>query len=483
MKNASLLLFFYMFFFVNILAACINPELNAILEEQKLNTVFISNNTNDVTRLTVTHIYHPRFDEEDFSLNTALTTIFEQNCRVISTGNGTAYTDPNNLTHVTMLPYREMSRETAIILENIIEINRNAKRIKIGSLGPSSYIGGLSLEDPSKNLLHEVGTGLSLTIDYYFPHAMEIFSNNLQDLSNRSLSNPICKHFFKEVTPSYSTLFPPSLGVSDRSKKLLDKFKVIHGAGVRAIRTIRDSFVNRIPLIHHTFLIGNVEDIPLGEVQRNCVLESIDSLSISSGWKHMIWTNKDPVRVQEDLRIAGGIVEIINIETVDLEDLTLIQNLIRGGKYDHATIFLKYNVLSKFGGLARGINYKVLKNLSLLNSAMNFYANLKQSIPLVSTDFFAAHPKHPIIERALFIARYHHNARPHQIKYLQSLKKNFRENGHEECLFRYGDSPLTLAFYQFAMPELDMLFDANLHIQSLNSSQSFENYASEYIEN
>lgn len=464
-------------------------SLSGVLEDLKLNELFVDNNTDSPVKLRVSYHFYPDFDEEDFTTQTSSTFLFSSDYEVVSPGNGKKYAGINGCPHVTVAPYRGNCLSNAIVLQKIIEIPTEGRVIESIK---SSYISSLVPEGIRKIVFYKrtEPNQLSLIIDFDELLKKEVFERNLYEflMSPEVQEEQIFRYFIEQVTESHSIF---SGGKVTRRKKLFQKFQDVHTSGLRIIDSVADNVVIpspfKVPLILHTFLIERPGSDLLSQSQKSYLEQSIGVLSKTEGWRYFVWVNNaDFGGVRETLGDLTEKIEIKNFTSEGFTSLDNISNFLAQGKYNHALSFLKYEVLKKFGGVVRGVDSEIVQNLSCFNQLFSFYAGLGSKISqFVGSEILAACPDHPVIERVLDLARYHYFQKKENVKYLKGLDPSFPDSLYTQAehYIKYGEAPLTIAFYQNAAPGKDMLFDKSVLSKTSDGCRLSENYVINHTDN
>lgn len=231
----------------------------------------------------------------------------------------------------------------------------------------------------------------------------------------------------------------------------------IHCAGTDLIVNAAEPVQSPIPQITHTILIKEREaDEPLlNEAQKRSFSKLIKALPVTSGWRHLLWVLDPGVILPQDLEGAAENTENIELMPIFSMNNSCINDLISAGKNDHAIAFLGYEILNTHGGITRTIDKPVNGNIALFCSTFSFLAELdNDSARVIDPSFLASTPQHPIINRALELARYHSD--PDKARYCSYLQK-LPNDPLAEHHVKYGNGPISIAFHQHAVAGRDMI--------------------------
>lgn len=231
----------------------------------------------------------------------------------------------------------------------------------------------------------------------------------------------------------------------------------IHCAGTDLIVNAAEPVQSPIPKITHTILIKEREtDEPLlNETQKGSFSKLIKALPVTSGWRHLLWVLDPGTILPQDLEGVAENTENIELMPIFSMNNSCINDLISAGKNDHAIAFLGYEILNTHGGITRTIDKPVNGNIALFCSTFSFLAELdNDTARVIDPSFLASTPHHPIINRALELARYHSD--PDKARYCSYLQK-LPNDPLAELHVKYGNGPISIAFHQHAVAERDMV--------------------------
>lgn len=451
----------------------LHRKFNEVLSQAKLGEIAVENRTRSAVTLKVFDFYHENFEEADFTSGTAVLAVFDHHYKVVRSGGRTF---EKALSQVFIKPYREKTAATATQLISHITILPGAhETIHAIEL---AYIGKVECEDSSKHIFCEaVSTGV-----------MKLIARDTVIHSQVPLPNSLLKiGISRTITVPFLQYLALTLFKEHRFTKeeLQQKFSLVQQAGFEILKDKTEATIAaldlKVPQITHTiFAKKRVGSTPLvSENQKKWLKTTTNTLSSLAGWKHFVWVFEDPSSVTvEDLGDAYGAVEVRSIAAVSYPGLYEAVNLIRSGDTRSANAFLQYVLLAVHGGVIRSVNTEIIQDLTPFNKIFSFYAELDASTArVIDAGVMAAAPEHPVIMRALDLARYHTIKTP---SYISGIPKSRLFNDAEDRALamyhvKYGSGALSIAFQKYAEASRDMIFSP-LTFSPLRTSSDILSY-------
>ncbi len=434
----------------------LHRRFNEVLSRASLGSIVVENRTSSAVTLKVYDFYHEPFEEEDFASGTPTLAVFDRRYSVVRSGGRNL---EKILSQVFIKPYREKTEVTATQLVSYTTIlPGSCETIRAVEL---AYIGKVECEDSSKHIFCEaVSTGImKLIARDSVIHSQVPLPNSLLEIAISSVRTvPFLQYMA-------STLFKEHRFTKE---ELQQKFSQVQQAGFEILMDKTEATIAaldlKVPQITHTiFAKKRVGSTPLvSENQKKWLKTTTNTLSSLAGWKHFVWVFEDPSSVTvEDLGDAYGAVEVRSIAAVSYPGLHDVINLIQSGDNRSATAFLQYALLAVHGGVIRSVNTEIIQDLTPFNKIFSFYAELDASTArVIDAGVMAAAPEHPIIMRALDLARYHTIKTP---SYIAGIPKSRLLNNAEDRALtlyhvKYGSGALSIAFQKYAEASRDMIF-------------------------
>ena len=145
---------------------------------------------------------------------------------------------------------------------------------------------------------------------------------------------------------------------------------------------------------------------------------------------------------------------------------------------------MQYALLAVHGGVIRSVNTEIIQDLTPFNKIFSFYAELDASTArVIDIGVMAAAPEHPLIMRALDLARYHTIKTP---SYISGIPKSRLFNNAEDRALtlyhvKYGSGALSIAFQQHAEARRDMIFSP-LTFSPLRTSSDILSYEDQRLD-
>lgn len=448
---------------------------NEVLSRASLRSIVVENRTRSSVTLKVFDFYHYPFVENDFISDVVVIPVFNHRYQILSS-TGII------LSQVFIKPYREKTEATATQLVSYTTIPPGScDTIRAIEL---AYIGKIECEDSSKDIFCEaVSTGIMKLI------ARDSVIHSQVQLPNSQLAIAISS---KRTVP-FLQYMAANLFSAHRFKKedLYQKFNQVQQAGFEILDGKTEATIAaldlKVPQITHTiFAKKRTSGTPLfSENQKRWLKTTTNTLSSLAGWKHFVWVFEDPSSVTvEDLGDAYGTVEVRSIAAVNYTGVNEVIKLIQSEDNRSANAFLQYALLAVHGGVIRSVNTEIIQDLIPFNKIFSFYAELDSSTArVIDTGVMAAAPEHPLIMRALDLARYHAIKTP---SYISGIPKSRLFNNAEDRALtlyhvKYGSGALSIAFQQHAEARRDMIFSP-LTFSPLRTSSDILSYEDQRLD-
>ena len=398
---------------------------NEVLSRASLRSIVVENRTSSAVTVKVFDFYHEFFEEEDFTSDTGALAVFDGRYSVVRSGGRNL---EKTLSQVFIKPYREKTEATATQLVSYTTIlPGSCDTIRAIEL---AYIGKIECEDSSKDIFCEaVSTGVMKLI------ARDSVIHSQVLLPNSQLAIAISS---KRTVPFLQYMAANLFSAHRFTKEdLYQKFNQVQQTGFEILDGKTEATIAtldlKIPQITHTiFAKKRTSGTPLfSENQKRWLKTTTNTLSSLAGWKHFVWVFEDPSSVTvEDLGDAYGAVEVRSIAAVNYTGVNEVIKLIQSEDNRSANAFLQYALLAVHGGVIRSFNTEIIQDLIPFNKIFSFYAELDSSTArVIDTGVMAAAPEHPLIMRALDLARYHTIKTP---SYISGIPKSRLLNNAED---------------------------------------------------
>lgn len=423
-------------------------QFNQLLQDKKIEEFTLVNKTNMPVNVGMYSFYHIESRFRNAQKNAPTLFIFSNDNQVVK-AKGEAEVGQVPSSRVSVCIGQEGSGEPDIILRRMVPLLPNEQQV-IRAI-ERAYIGRVICETLGKQIdFSRIDDRVLLIEDLQMP--LEVTANSFSAVHSIEPYHFTWDSGFFERLINYAGLLPfrdyASLATFAEHKIKQDAFYKkmlkVHQSGIDILNArVAGNF--QIPQVIHTLLTRkDTENNFLNINQKRWLMQSMQNLPVSGGWKHKLWTFEEVSL--EDLGLSGYDVEIVPIVDSCLFCQEFMQELMTKGLIHHASILFQYAVLSNCGGIFRPVDTAIVQDISLLNQGFSFYAGLEvASGRMIAGDFVAAAPGHPVIRETLsLVQRYIH----------QYLEKNMLQNNDK----RFDNVLLSTSFARWGNQGKDMIF-------------------------